>query len=133
MKERIKIINILCHPPHKIINNTDQPQTIFNSKKVGDYTLINKKPFWVGFFNGDHHVVAAKELLKITSEFDIECWRPYGSSIKEVYSKEVDGIVHRVFPSFSINFPQIGQGHSSLTLLRFLKKYSAKNKIILNI
>jgi glycosyltransferase involved in cell wall biosynthesis len=133
MNKKVKIINLLCHPPNPIIARIKKPEDYFISNELGHFIKIQKHPYWIGFFNGDHHVVAAKELIKLTNEFDVECWRPYGSRIKEIYTKEVDGIIHRVFPSWSLNIPQLGQGNFSISLLRFLLKYIGENNIILNI
>jgi glycosyltransferase involved in cell wall biosynthesis len=133
MNSKIKIVHILCHPPHPIISEYKKPQDYFGPIGKGDYINIEKPPYWIGFFTGDHHVVAAKELKNLTDEFVIECWRPYGSKIKDIYSKEVEGITHRVFPSWSINIPQIGSGNFSPKLLKYLLAYIKKNKVILNI
>lgn len=133
MKEKVKVIHILCHPPHSIIYDYRDPEAYINLINKGEYIKISDYPWWVGFFTADHHVVAAKELQKITKEFDIECWRPYGSTIKQIYTKEIEGITHRVFPSYSINIPQIGAGNFSPELLKFLLNYIKENKVIINI
>lgn len=131
--KKIKIVYLLCHPPHPIIKNIREPEEYFKSTGAGEYIKLSQEPYWVGFFTKDHHAVAAEELKKITDDFDIECWRPYGSSIKSTYTKEVNGITHRVFPSFSINIPQVGAGTFSPQLLKFLYTYIKENNVILNI
>ncbi|MBP7508837.1 MAG: glycosyltransferase family 4 protein [Prolixibacteraceae bacterium] len=130
---KTKIIYILCHPPHSIIKKYKNPEEYLVSPGLGDFIKIPDPPFWIGFFSKDHHAVAAEELMKITDEFEIECWRPYGTSINRMYTKEVNGITHRVFPSFSIRIPQVGSGNFSPQLFSYLKDYSKSNNVILNI
>lgn len=131
--KKIKIIYILCHPPHPIIKDIHEPEEYFKSTGTGEYIKLSQEPYWVGFFTKDHHVVAAEELKKTTDVFDIECWRPYGSLIKNIYTKDVNGITHRVFPSFSVNIPHVGAGTFSPQLLKFLYTYIKENNVILNI
>ena len=133
MMKKIKIVHILCHPPHPIIKDIHEPKEYFKETGAGNYINIEEFPYWVGFFTKDHHAVAAEELKRKTDDFDIECWRPYGSSIKSIYSKEINGIIHRVFPSFYVKMPQVGAGTFSPQLLKFLYNYIKENDVILNI
>jgi glycosyltransferase involved in cell wall biosynthesis len=98
-----------------------------------EYTKIGSYPYWVGFFRADHHVVAAKELLKSNPEYEVECWRPYGNHITKVYEKTVDGIKHKVFPSRILHIPQFGHFTWSPEVLKELEKESSENEILLNI
>ena len=55
------------------------------------------------FFQNDWHAQVAKHTLATTEEYDIECWRPY-LGIEEVYSRNVDGITHRLFPAVNSTY-----------------------------
>lgn len=50
-------------------------------------------------FEHDWHIILAKEILKRTKRYEIECWQPE-RTLSEVYTREKDGITHRKFPSF---------------------------------
>jgi hypothetical protein len=133
MNNKVKIIHILCHPPHPIIKNIREPEEYFKTGNSGEFMRIDKPPYWVGFFTKDHHVVAAEELKQVTDDFEIECWRPYGNSITEIYSKKIDGITHRVFPMRSKKIYHVGSVSFSPELLEFLLNYIKTNKVILNV
>ncbi len=131
MKKR-KIIHLLSvEPPDHFFNY--EPEYFNSNFSSIEYTNIGDYPHWVGFFRADHHAVAAKELIKIHPEYDVECWRPYGNKITKVYKKSVDGIIHKVFPSRILHIPQIGHFTWSPEVLKELEKESAENEILLNI
>ena len=127
-----KIIHLLSVEPPDHFFNYD-PEYFNNNFSSLEYTKIETYPYWVGFFRADHHVVAAKELIKIHPEYEVECWRPYGNHISKVYEKSVDGIVHKVFPSRILHIPQIGHFTWSPEVLKELEKESKENEILLNI
>lgn len=132
MLKKRKIIHLLSvEPPPHFFNY--EPE-YFNEKFSSiEYTKISSYPYWVGFFRADHHAVAAKELIKVHPEYEVECWRPYGNSISKVYEKYVDGIKHKVFPSKVVHIPQIGHFTWSPEVLDQLEKESHENEILLNI
>lgn len=132
-RPKVKIIYILCHPPQPIIYKYKNPEDYFSNMGKGSYTKLDKFPYWVGFFSNDHHAVAAHKLNQLTDEFDIECWRIYGNTINQIYLKYIEGITHKVFPSYSVNIPQVGRGNFSPALLNYLIDYLKKNKVILNV
>ena len=55
---------------------------------------------------GEAFAVMGYNTLKRTDKYKIEYWRPYGSVIDKIYSKNVDGVLHRVFPSKRIRIPR---------------------------
>lgn len=59
---------------------------------------LDKAPHWVGYFD-DHHTRLAYEFRERYPDYEIECWRPYGYGIDQVHQKEVNGVLHRVFPA----------------------------------
>lgn len=60
-------------------------------------------PFELGvdprFYEGDWHVRVAKELVKRTNEFEVECWRPETTFKKVFTRKDKNGITYKIFPS----------------------------------
>lgn len=130
-KEKVKIIHLLCHLPHPIIKNIEDPLSYFINTNLGDYTKIPEQPYWIGFFTKDHHVNSAEELKNITEEYDIECWRPYGNRVTKDYKKSVNGILHRVFPAKEIVIPQLGNFIWSKSMYNELVYEIQHNKVIL--
>lgn len=129
--KKVKIIHLLCHiPPKSHLHAT--PEDYFTSPGKGKYQILNYPPYWVGFFI-DHNVFAARDLMDLTNEFDVECWRPYGHGLKEPREEIVSGIKHRVFPAHQISFPQFGSLTWSNELFEALLWEIRSNKIILNI
>lgn len=101
-----KIILILHHPPSTLFplyKDGITPEYYNEKYSSCEWVNLNKYPNWVGFFRGDHHEIWAKMLKKHYPELTVECWRPYSSIIDKVYSKDVDGIPHKIFPSFAFN------------------------------
>jgi glycosyltransferase involved in cell wall biosynthesis len=85
------------------------------------------------FYEGDWHFKVAKELIKRTSELEIECWRPEVTFKKIYVRKSKEHIVSRIFPSFSLNV-YLKSIECSLPLLISLNKEIRRNrKIIIHI
>lgn len=74
------------------------------------------------------HVRVAKEILKRTKEYEIECWRPE-KELKKVLICEEDEITYKISPSFYLYFGR----EYSLSLLREIKKESKKDDIIIHL
>ena len=129
MKNKLKIIHILNHPPHLIAYKIS-PDEYSNFGKA-EFINIGKNK-WVGFFNDFHHI-SAKEILKRDSGFVPECWRPYGSYIERPYEGYFEEIKHRVFPSYHLNIKKIGTLEYSLPMLNELKKEIINNNVIIHI
>lgn len=131
MNKKIKIINIL-HSPPRIIKNYDEFNyaEFINKITPEEYIKIRKPPFWIGFFKMDHHISFAKKIQEKTEKYQMECWRPYGDIIDEIYTKRVDGVIHRVFPSKKYYIYALGTWMKSKAMLNELKKENRENKII---
>lgn len=129
---KTKVIHLLCHLPvlHPFKGLT--PEEV-NAKTPIDFIHDEITGQNVYFFKKDHHIVAAEELLRLTDEFEIECWRPYGNGIKEVFTKKVDGVTHRVFPAWEKIIPQMGKVLWSDEVLQELLKVAQSQKVILNV
>jgi glycosyltransferase involved in cell wall biosynthesis len=60
-------------------------------------------PFKLGvdprFYEGDWHVRVAKELVKRTNEYEVECWRPEKTFEKTFTRRDKHGITYKIFPS----------------------------------
>jgi glycosyltransferase involved in cell wall biosynthesis len=98
-----------------------------------EYININRNSRPVYFFKADHHVVAASELLKLTGDYDVECWRPYNMEISEIYSKKIDGITHRVFPARLIMVKYLGKFLWSPVMLDYIRQMvSRQEKFLIN-
>lgn len=131
---KVKIIHILPRFPHPLIKSISNPLTYFDTEeKRKQYIDISEPPYWVGFFEDDHHVNAAKHILDLTDEFAVECWRPYGNGVDKIYEKEVGEIKHKVFPGFKITIPHIGTLTWSRSMVKEIKREIEKNNVILNV
>jgi len=131
--DKVKIIHILSHIPNPAHLTFKDPKLYFKTPEFGSYHLLDYPPYWVGFFALDHHVFAASDLLQLTDEFDVECWRPYGFGLKEPHEEMVNGIKHRVFPAYKINIPQFGHLTWSKELFAALIEEINSNKVIVNL
>lgn len=128
----MKIINILTHTPQKEIYKYRNPLEYVQRFPETEYIQINKKPYWVGFFKLDWHHRWGKYVKKLAPQFEVECWRPYGNTIDQVYEKDVDGLKHKIFPSTEIRIKKYGTIEHSKLMLEELKKEIKENKIIIH-
>ena len=98
-----KIVYIMSSVPQldKLMGRFDNMDDYFKyfTREIGgvDYLDIDEPIGKVFFYHGDFSHIQGIELLKRTKEFEFECWRPY-SKITKVYSKNVGGIIHKIFP-----------------------------------
>jgi len=133
MSGKKKIIHVLSSLPSPIVHRYDNPEDYIKNHGNAGYTKIDKKPYWVGYFCGDFHHKQAFETIKRTDEYDIECWRPYGSVIDKDYSGDCSGVKHRVFPSRFINIKRTGYWHWSKPMLEALRKeITSGEKVLIN-
>ncbi|MBI4298468.1 MAG: glycosyltransferase family 4 protein [Chloroflexi bacterium] len=75
------------------------------------------------------HIIVAREILKRTSEYQIEGWRPE-KSLKEAYFREDNNLRYRFFPSIQLK-PYSLEWSSSL--IRELRKTLSKGPTILHL
>ena len=68
----------------------------------------------------------------MNDNYILECWRPY-CGIKEIYSKKINGIVHRIFPSVRIDIGRFSSEDYSYKMINELRKESKKNKILIHL
>ncbi|MFC2110885.1 glycosyltransferase [Bacteroidota bacterium] len=137
MKQQ-KVILILHHPPTTLFplyKSGITPENCNEHYYSCEWENIGKYPHWVGFFRGDHHELWAKMLKKEFPNLLIECWRPYSSIIDRVYSKDVDGITHKIFPShaFSRLRKWFKAWMCSPLMVRELKKEKEKYNVLIHI
>jgi len=123
----MKVINILDHPPQQILWEYRSPEEYVKRFPLTDFIKISEYPYWIGFFHGDHHVLVANEMRKLDFSVKHECWRPYGSCISKVYSKEVDGMWHKVFPFKSFKIPKLWSVEFSGSIIKALRKETKIN------
>lgn len=128
----MKIINILTHVPPAEIFSNKTPEEIKARYASSEFVDIDTWPFTIGFFRLDWHHRWGSFIKKLSPEIEMECWRPYGTIIKKVYDKDVDGILHRVFPSTSIKIKKVGHYETSRLMLSELRKEISKGKVILH-
>lgn len=76
-------------------------------------------------YEGGWHAQLAREMLKVTDEYDFECWG-MEKKLKQPVSFEKDGIVFRIFPSIHIKY----FGEISIGMLKELKRTVKSNDII---
>jgi len=127
-----KIINILTHIPQKEILKYSSADEYVKNFPLTEFVRLDKKPFWVGFFKLDWHHRWGKEVKKLFPDVQIECWRPYGNIIDEIYEKDVEGIKHKVFPSWSINIKKYGSIEHSQMMLEELQKEINKGQVLIH-
>lgn len=124
----MKIIKILPHEPHNLLFSG----TYFSQFPDTDILPIEKAPYKIGFFNLDWHHRWGKYVPMLNPEINVECWRPYGDSIDQIYCKEVEGIVHRVFPSHTATIKKLGTLVRSPLMLELLKKELQDSRTIVH-
>lgn len=76
----------------------------------------------------EFHERVAKEIIKRTKKYEIECWQPE-KTIKKVLVKKINGITFKMFPSFYLRFTM----EYSIPLLRELRKESKKRDILIHL
>lgn len=128
---RIKVISILSILPVIPDKFYKDPTDYSNSVNPCEILSIYRFPFVIGFFKADFHHKSALEIKKRTQVFDIECWRIYGDQIDTVYEKNVDGIIHKVFPSKRLRIRGLGSIDISVFLLNELRNEIRKGKVML--
>jgi glycosyltransferase involved in cell wall biosynthesis len=128
----MKVINILCHPPQDVLWEYTSPEEYIKRFPLTDFIKIDEYPYWIGFFRLDWHHKWGSYVKRLAPAIEMECWRNYGNKINKVYQKEVDGILHKVFPSSSIQIKKYGAISRSYLLLRELKKEIEHNKVIIH-
>ena len=124
----MKIIKILPHEPDNLVFS----ETYFSQFPDTDIIKIEKAPYKVGFFKLDWHHRWGKYVPLLNPEINVECWRPYGNSIERIYCKEVEGIVHRVFPSHKVTIKKMGTLVRSRLMLDLLKKELQDSRTIVH-
>lgn len=129
---KTKIIHLLCHLPvlHPFEGMT--PQEV-NTRTPVDWLADEVNNRNIYFFKKDHHTVAAEELLRLTNEFEVECWRPYGNGITRSFTKTIDGVTHRVFPAWEKIIPQVGKVLWSDEIFEEVVSAAKHQKVILNV
>ncbi len=128
----MKIISILPHLPQEIIHEYKSGQEYLERFPESEIIEIEKPPYWIGFFKLDWHHKFSRYVKKIDDSIDIECWRPYGDNIDEVYEKNVEGIKHKVFPVKKIRIPKFGYIEISQPIVDALKQEINTNQIIIH-
>jgi glycosyltransferase involved in cell wall biosynthesis len=87
-------------------------------------------PFKLGvdprFYEGDWHVRVAKELVKRTREYEVECWRPEKTFNNVFTRKDKHGITYKIFPSTCWTYAL----EHSLPMLKNLQMELAKHEKI---
>ncbi|MGB9696562.1 MAG: glycosyltransferase family 4 protein [Ignavibacteria bacterium] len=125
-----KIIHILSIQPNAVCLNYNTPEEYIIKHDNAEYILIDKHPYWVGFFEDFHHKIAV-ETLKRTDRYEIECWRPYWNFIKKPFEKNFEGVIHKVFPSIHYRIPKLIEGLWSPMFHRSLRKELEINRQVL--
>lgn len=130
---KTKILHILATQPNPVALTFKNPNEYIQKHDDAEYIIINKPPFWVGFFDDFHHKMAV-ETLKATENYQIECWRPYWKFISRPYEKLNKGVLHKVFPSVHLRIPKIIDRIWSPTFLNSLKKeIESSHKLLIHI
>ena len=133
-----KIIIILTFSPRhdnllKNFSSLDQ-YTDYYKRNVGglDYLDIDEPLKRIFFYKAEFQHVLSIETLKRTTEFEIEFWRPYHGIAKD-YSKNVDGVLHRVFPGYKKKLPGMSSYIKSPLMNDLLKEEIKKGNVLLSL
>ena len=121
MKEKIKIIHIMNHPP-AYEEYSDKPRPFVN------WDTPDGK--WVGIWGYDWADQIANECLKISSEFEHEVWQPDLRADKIYSYTFANGLIHRLFPAVK---KENGEIVSQLMNLFISKENLMRNKYIFHI
>ena len=127
---KTKIIHILNHAPQR--NHLGLTPTTANKFGHAEFVYLEEEKKYIGFYLKDFHIQLAKFTLEATDEFQVECWRPYTDFIDKSYSKNINGITHRLFPSTQFKIPYFGTFMYSNSMLKELKKEINNYKIIIH-
>ncbi|MEO0106505.1 MAG: glycosyltransferase family 4 protein [candidate division WOR-3 bacterium] len=88
--EKIKIINIVPHPPaYDFYAETPPPPITWN---IGENQ-------WVGIWNNEWADLIGNEILKLTDEFVYEVWQPDPRADKIYSCTYANGLTHKLFPT----------------------------------
>lgn len=129
---QLKVINILPHLPQDNIHSYKTPEEYIKVFPRTEFIKIPQAPYWIGFFKQDWNHHWGSYIKAVSDNIEMECWRPYGSNIKEVYSLNIEGIAHRVFPSKANRITKIGEFVSSKLMLEALKKEGESPECIIH-
>ena len=130
-----KIIHILSHspPPAAYQCGPNDPPPKSTNPSDDQYAIkIDIPPYWICFAQNDWHAKLAHEIRNKTDEFELECWRPYQLA-KKVYSKNIRGVVHRLFPADKVSYGCYQFGERSIVLLKMLNDEIARGDIIVHL
>ena len=132
--EKPKIIHIIGRSPAPAayIDISDP-----NAPLPKHYITIPTPPGWLGFFEGDFYVRIAGEVRKATDRYENECWQPYIGADK-IYTKEINGVTHRIFPSYPPKMMNLGQkitirGEYSKHMVKELEKEISKGNVLIHL
>ncbi|MEM2507351.1 MAG: glycosyltransferase family 4 protein [Nitrososphaeria archaeon] len=94
-------------------------------------------PFSIGldpkYYEGDWHVRVAKEIMKRTSIYEIECWRPE-RTFKRIFKREGrEGIKYLIFPSTYFSIGGLNFEYSLPMLKRLDEEIKHGRKILIHI
>ena len=135
--KRTKIIYMfLMSPPHeKLISkfNSIEDYTTHYAQSVGDlhYLDVNEEVRRVFFYLQDFCHLLMKEILSRTNDYELEIWRSY-LGITQVYTKEVEGITHRLFPAKKVKkITGSYKTHSNDLLTRLKKTIKTENVLLI--
>ena len=131
----MKIIHILCHSPSPVAYEsgpTDSPPSSSNPDDDQYAIKISKPPYWICFAQNDFHVKLATEINRNTDRYVNECWRPYKMADK-MYSQQIHGIMHKVFPSREPLLKRPYFGEVSSLLCSELKREIKRNDVIVHL
>ena len=90
------------------------------------YSLGNKHCY--KFYEGGWHVKLSKQILKISNDYNIECWG-MEKTINKPISFENEGITCRIFPSQYFKF----LGELSIPLLKELNRTTKHQNVIIHL
>lgn len=125
-RKKVKIINILHHPPaYNLYINEARPKISWDTPDGQ----------WVGIWGYDWPDILGNEILKASTEFDYEVWQPDLRADK-VYSHKFDNnLVHKLFPTqYKYHFYglKIKRGFFSDSICNELEKeIKRSNKVLL--
>ena len=124
---KIKIINILYHPPY---------YEAYHNKIRTEINWDIPNGSWVGICGYDWPDLVGNEVLKLTDKFEYEVWQPDLRADK-IYSHTFEnGLVHKLFPAeektqfYMMNFQKV---ITSKIMLESISNEKKKFNVILNL